>query len=637
MINRGFLCIGAVACLCCSVQNCSAQINTDQDFKKFIFEKCWDAWASRIVKNMNTKGWYKNALYTKSIYEQIATAIADIMTSQNEFAPERTRQGFVEFEVTPFNATYERKHWNALVLYNCLYIAHRDKRMFGPILADEVGKSLKEKYEEIPGVDKQIDGAVADIKTYSKGLEMPKFVLRLRAWNENQNKVMIPCDVNIGYEIDGYHLFDPSTKSATFCISDAIVDIKNQATPTMVNIKIQGGEVVEYQTPYGVFSDMTSDMKLLNQRDGRQTHRIQYGDLTKSAEAQNIHSLSNLHTCHIDSLITALSMSDLFRQAIKKVSSMQERHVQIGSYDISLTLCKQIQKMIDGIDDGSMSIGGGQGCSQKYRKLHEELTNALATTNAVMEYSRRQNRCMHNNIPNDAEFKTLLEREKKDAVTNIGHTTMMLAGQNVMMAIAYEFERYGIQDVLQSDWLERVRYLYTRVQKGENKSMQVPVCFQNNIKEIKNNMSMHDLILQNIRCEGKTQENVCFEISDTDNAVDKEVTEGVIRILPNVLCVIMPKAEGKPYDIKLDDTFEIEDTQGKKKYRLVSTVMRLPKHFVARIKLKDGFYIVDDNEPKFRCAVKEKEYFNYYVSYMSHIPDFVDKRDTHIAIYERCD
>lgn len=69
--------------------------------------------------------------------------------------------------------------------------------------------------------------------------------------------------------------------------------------------------------------------------------------------------------------------------------------------------------------------------------------------------------------------------------------------------------------------------------------------------------------------------------------------------------------------------------QGKKRYRLAFTVMQLPNHFVARIKLKDGFYIIDDNESLVDCAMTEDEYFPNYRTW---IDDIYDKRE-----YAPCD
>ena len=120
-MSKRFLGFCAVTCLLVAQQNCFSQINTEIDFKKCILEKCWDAWASKTVNNDNKKGWYSMSRYSKSIYECIATAIADCITEKGQFTKSHIEGDYVAFDVKPDMINYGPEHWNALVLYNFLY------------------------------------------------------------------------------------------------------------------------------------------------------------------------------------------------------------------------------------------------------------------------------------------------------------------------------------------------------------------------------------------------------------------------------------------------------------------------------------------------------------------------------------
>ena len=148
-------------------------------------------------------------------------------------------------------------------------------------------------------------------------------------------------------------------------------------------------------------------------------------------------------------------------------------------------------------------------------------------------------------------------------------------------------------------------------------------------------MPVQDLIQQSLKRLGVWLTGMVTQTGPGDNEVIYDDTLTItnrIRILPNVLCVLTPKsADGTLPDIQLSDTIKIQDTQGTKKYRLVSEVLRMPNHFVARVKLQNEFYIVDDFMDKVNSAVEENKYFTQYKT-SNNTP-----RDIHVAIYERCD
>ena len=472
-MSKRFLGLCAVTCLCIAWQNCFSQINTEIDFKKCILEKCWDAWASKTVNNDNKKGWYSMSRYSKSIYECIATAIADCITEKGQFTKSHIEGDYVAFDVKPNMINYGPEHWNALVLYNFLYwtigLEKIDPDNDGiKTIGAGLRRKLEKQYHLIAGIGEQIDKAVSDIKRYAEALNLRDFLNRLIKWKQSsKDKECMQMYINMGYRISKGLCFDPESKSAEFVISNAMVDVNGEFKRAHLNVVIRNGKIVEYQTPYGVFRKMTPDMKLRDKLEAKPRHNINYEDLTKSKSPNQIHSLSNNLTCHINSLLTALSMSDLFRQAIKKVAQSPVKTVRIGGQDIPLSLCKCIQEIIEAIDNGSMSYGLKGSGFARYQPAFNALRKALAETLAIMDYKDKRNVNIHNINTNDKtsleidsqiqkNFAKSVSKHYDNSAIRQGSTDQGAVTCGILPAISYEFEYYGIQDVLWASWIDRL-------------------------------------------------------------------------------------------------------------------------------------------------------------------------------------
>ena len=648
-MSKRFLGFCAVTCLLVAQQNCFSQINTEIDFKKCILEKCWDAWASKTVNNDNKKGWYSMSRYSKSIYECIATAIADCITEKGQFTKSHIEDDYVAFDVKPDMINYGPEHWNALVLYNFLYwtigLGKIDPDNDG---VEAIGASLERKLEKqyslIADIGEKIDKAVSDIKRYAEALNLHDFLNRLKYWkNKTENKSGRNIGLNFGYDIPNDHFFDPKSKSAEFTIG-GMVGIDGKFNLAAVNIIIRNGEIAEYQTPYGVFSEMTSDMQLRNKLDATQRHRITYQDLTKSKSANQIHNLTNNLTCHINSLLTALSMSDLFRQAIKKVDDAPLKYVCIGNYSIPLNLCKCIQEIIEAIDNGSMSVTTQNG-RKNYMDMRDKVNSAFKYTDIARMSMDAINSANHDAILKEGDQSLNINRQEeicknknrlnsKTLLFESDAEPLLSVSTNCLKAILYEFEQYGIQDVL---WASEIRQSHTQnLQYSifENEATSSPfifTCCNPSGSDFKD-YPMQEVIQDTIKSSPPSVDNTSvFVRSNNEWKViqDHQIGDRKTVILPNVLCVFTPKSNGPGCkDVQLNDTIEVKDSQGKKKYRLVSAVWHLPGHFVARVKLGDKFYIVDDTLAIQSTAIEENKYFKIKKVY---------NKDIHLAVYERCD
>ena len=461
-----------------SEQSCfAASIKTVDDFKRFVYQNSWGAWASQKVNNTwDTVGWYRKEMFSTSIYDEIQAAIADCMTVNNEFnlavqKRQNDPNAIVEFTTDP--TSYNQNNWNAVVLYNYLSEAiwgflYGGQHGYQDKCIENVGVLVKLHYiKTIPNIDNYIKTAVAVIKMYAKDLNLYDYVYRLQMRIQQPNVNYF--DMNIGFDMEQNGYFDPLFKSATFCLHDVVTTIdKTRHTP--INVKIMNGKVVEYQTPYGVYTSMSKSMQLSNKKLPKLPNTYKYKDLTKQKKPEQIHNLHNIWTCHINSFITALSMSDLFRQAIHKVASMQTKTVQLGTKTIPLSLCKKINQMIkEGIDEGKMANNSDSG-KQNYEKQHDELRKILSTTIAVMNIKHLMNRHLDDNSWNnelnritdgqglDYYVQRITEAQYQDSTIRPHFSSYEFTIPDVLQAISYELDAYGVENILQHSLINIVKH-----------------------------------------------------------------------------------------------------------------------------------------------------------------------------------
>ena len=689
-------CLKYVAPVCLSVQYCYASIQTEDDFKRFVFEKCWGAWASLKVNDSSNEEWYTAGTYSESIYKTIATAIADCMTWQAEFkkAQETVAQKLkhnnklkdeynskvfetlrklqnnkltyeeaisngpkvpeydygiviVEFDAKPTDITYTNENWNAVVLWNYLAEAIRGFLYGGHYgdgeqCIDAVGNAIKKHYENIDGIDGHINKAVSDIKEYAKALNLYDYVYRLREWLNGRAERKLYK--SIGYSIDQNKYFDLETKSGEFCLDDVNLKIDGQVQRTTVNLRIQNGEVTEYQTSYGVFTKMEADMTMSGRKAIDNTKFSKYNDLTQTKYPENVHSLTNFLTCHIDSLITALSMSDLFRKAIKNVADMPTKTFQVGNTKVELKLCKMLNAMINAIDSGAMSRAR-EGGNAKYKGAYEGLKNALAQTRGFMEYKRNvseqayvsNNSNVANNNGDENKLISLIASNADASSIESGGRVVAMIINNILQAVSYELMMYDKYDPLYGsliDIYENTKSQFIDVQPRPGSNIGSIIFsskrYNSNPKTIEQYVQaeINDLTVVNEGAWVQTGDPINGETPLIKDEIQKLINK--IVILPDVLCVCHPASMGcGTLDLDRQKYIRLKDIYGEKRYRLVSEIAHFGCHYVANIRIKDKYYVVDDMQVKTDQAIKETDYDT-----KSNTSQLL--RKTFVSIYERC-
>ena len=148
--------------------------------------------------NSGQHSWIKKSIYDTSIKKVIGKAIGDCVTGENEFQG-KEYGGVVKFEKTiPW--TYERKHWNAVVLYNLVEYEKRSVRYksckqnntmyaipegfekYEKVTFEQIEQDLIEHYKElyqkaghannISELKDSIGLAISDIKKYDSALKL---------------------------------------------------------------------------------------------------------------------------------------------------------------------------------------------------------------------------------------------------------------------------------------------------------------------------------------------------------------------------------------------------------------------------------------------------------------------------------
>ncbi len=674
ILGASALCVVSV----CSEQSCFATINTVSDLKRFVYRNCWGAWASlktnlpTNILEANNISWLKDVGLSTSIYNQIETAIADCMTVNNEFNLAVQEQKINPNAIVKFNTDpkqYNQNNWNAVVLYN--YLA---EAIWGFLQGwahgqqdqciEYVGNMIKYHYHNIPNINNYIDISVKVIKQYAEALNLYEYVKRLQ-----KNAANGPESQFIGYCIganmgdSAITRFDEDFKNADVCFYKVLTNTGKKVQPTPVNVKIRNGKVLEYQTPHGVWSKMSADMKLLDKKITEdETKKWNNPDLTKHTSPKKIHNLCNMYTCHVNSIITALSRSNVFRNAIKKVAETPVKHVKVLGKIFDLDLCKQIHNMIvKGVDQGKMAYSKNDG-QNYYKSAHDQLRVSEASINALTIIKDKINPEIF--AGNEQTLNMLPQNQKLDVdhikaecyrTSCVQPSSFSCSDilRNFLLAISDELDAYGVENILTFS-LRRIDR-YNPINKNVNLNP-IPYNLDNKNRLVTGGFSVlsPDGFLQIIKNAtdknlGKVLQKVLDYQDPSTNSAPinwhgwsdvkaSQVFSNKIQVLPDVFFVDMANEHMLTTIVEPTPKITLQDSEGKKTYRLVSGIACLPNHFVAKVPLKDNkFYIVDDTREDGDTAQEEDQYLQSYNLNPAHT-EKINKNHLkiRIAIYERC-
>lgn len=227
-------------------------INTKEALTRELWRHSWHAYLSAQWKLAGLKKdtWWKKQKYEESIFFVIREAIADCITKSNEFA-QISKDGIVEFKgATLADMKYNKKHWNALVLYNLLNETINNDLPLGDVdVMSNVYKKLSAYLGKQDNIKKfnpdyivQLGAACNDIKRYCNEVNLKDFIELALKIKEQGN-----CDyVAPGARIYRFSKFGDSKNGV-------LVDAKIFAT--YLNLIEQSGNrsrLKEYQLTYSM-------------------------------------------------------------------------------------------------------------------------------------------------------------------------------------------------------------------------------------------------------------------------------------------------------------------------------------------------------------------------------------------------
>ncbi len=181
MLNKKWL-FGGMLCFCspAAIFASASEEEMLQDIDNIrndAHQVCWRIVANNAIIDADPDGehsWIKNTdKYWKSIVKVIGKAIGDCVTKQNEFA-NPTENELIVFEASP--ERYERKHWNAVLLYNFVYqIITKNNTLSTERLLDDVIAKLSKHYtspDASSNLNDELDRAKRDIIEYDSALRL---------------------------------------------------------------------------------------------------------------------------------------------------------------------------------------------------------------------------------------------------------------------------------------------------------------------------------------------------------------------------------------------------------------------------------------------------------------------------------
>ena len=571
----------------CTIQ-LQQQCQKETNFRKLVLINSWNAHASLFVNDPKRKEWYNDGMYSNSIYKVIAEEIADCVTASKEYAYAfKNDIQIVEYATKPSDLKdgYSQENWNAVVLRNYLAGAIHgykkwNKNGINDSCVEEAGKSIKNFYKNIEGIEGFINKAVADIKEYAKALDLYGYIEKVKqlpnedTWDKQQAP---DTTVQAAYSY--------TNAGSEFCIKEAYVIDKDERFKTPINLVVRNGEVIKVITNRGSYKSIFYGMRLEEKLDVNEglLHNIENKDFLKKTKIRNLLNLKNEQRplsngkCYFNSVMQALNAAAPFRMAVKQIlDNKGDKAIDQNIVNGVRALCE----FMEGIQQGKMQYKPNENNS-KAQELYEEKIFQLATAIEWMRINNvlKDNKC-HNNHLSIAEK---VKQNYDSYNTTFGkHKLRRAGGANV-----HEM----LDDIL------------SLVETGLAESGLLDITRKRNITKWPNG----ELTVANPMLNSTNTAYVSYEIREEADVTEvitndlAKITDNIelpcIKILPELFIVIVrSKGNNEPYEIQWEDYMDLTDNEGKKRYLLVSTVDKKYKseHFVATIRTDKGWAVVDD-------------------------------------------
>ena len=402
--------------LICSIANANIfehmEIKDISDFQLLNVMFSWQCWASYHTNsqtNIDSKSWICLDKYASSINIEIANALGFCLNDQkfvSKLACNKVKIGknkMVKFDANPIY--YNRKNWNAVVLYNYILLTMYDEECvkLDDKFCDNVNKYTIDKMEKVANTifegyknafldaDKlrnSIDCSTRDIKEYIKQTNLNGFINSLKTNWKNRDGNNLTQIQQLRYSCFGMHNkfnFDINTNSGFFVVLNAIAEIDGNKTFCNIEVIVKNGKISEYK-----LYDTSGNTNLFNEiarfrtiKDNLRMDKDFIEQLwqEKLLSLDKVHNLVNViyqemdtpyvtYKCYLNSVLQALHASDYVRRTVSNLKQFNEapRFDELPN--------------ISHIVNGYFELIESQKNKQKQAELTQQLADALEQTEA---------------------------------------------------------------------------------------------------------------------------------------------------------------------------------------------------------------------------------------------------------------
>ena len=366
---------------------------------------------------------------------------------------------------------------------------------------------------------------------------------------------------------------------------------------TPLIIKIRNGYVVECATNQGFYETITYDMKVLSKKSSQQASNFNK-TLLKKSEIKNLFNYITGHNetygmCFFNSSLQCLNASYDYREMIKRLSTQKQEHAKKLDCDI----IKVLNKFISTNDDKETVFNN----IQKYCEAVKQIKSIYANLAAIRDLNVQIGKATLNNRyikeDEDTTLKKLIEENKSD-FDIIMDRCQYVEVNGEMLAIKQEG---GTSDAFLRTVLLTLSYQLMSTQEEKN------IVADNLMIDRWNCDERIAMIVHCQEAKYGTNFGASVEIDEKhevediqkhfQSMFDLQQFDTVILRLPKVLILEIQRINSQCKVPKVPETMILNDTEGTKKYKLVSATAVdtvYSNHQVADIRTQEGWITISD-------------------------------------------
>ena len=412
--------------LVCAVANANMfdkmQIKDFIDFQIFNVMFSWQCWASyntNLQINVNAKRWICDDKYANSISVEIANALGFCLNSnnfskqfENKIACKVVKicdKQMLKFVADPTG--YTRANWNAVVLYNYIFLTMYDKQCCKTDntfcynikrymtenmtkVADTIFEGYKNSFLDKDKLKNSIDCATRDITEYIEKTNLHGFINSLKKnwqyldmYGNNMNmdtKLRYLC-----YGTNQLFYFNQKTHSGRFVVLCAVAEVEGKKIPCNIEVIVRNGKVSEYKlydtSGYTSLFNEIARFRTLKDNFKMDKDFIEQLWQEKLLSLDKVHNLVNntlvgkdspyvTYKCYLNSVLQALHASHAVREKVERLPHISRCKSMYKLKDIS-PIMSEYFKLIE-------TSGTKDAKKKQYQQNTKDLADILEYTNA---------------------------------------------------------------------------------------------------------------------------------------------------------------------------------------------------------------------------------------------------------------